>query len=101
MLVLVPIPLPLLVPFVVAEKTLRPVLGREAPSMAKLIAHQIGNRQVDCIVEEFLEFNGYPSLATCRRKLAGKRRAKGKSQSPSAVRRALTRPLAQGDPSRN
>lgn len=100
MFVLVPIPLPLLMPFEAAEKILRPVLGSEAPTVAQLIAHQIGNRHVDCIVEEFLEFNGYPSLATCRRKVAGKRRTKNSQMRPT-VRRAMARPLAQGDPSRN
>lgn len=108
MFILMPIPVSQVFIYATAVRLLRPALGAKVPTIADLIAMEMTNRRPQTIAEEYLEFNGYPPLQMCRRKLAEQRRAAGNAKAgrnatagPCVVRRALRRPAAQGDPGRN
>jgi hypothetical protein len=93
---LLPVQLALIKPYTDAADLLRPILKEEAPTAAELVATGMTNRRAEAIAEEYLEFNGYPTLATCRRRrLAVKARRKGRvavALFPSASKRRLREP---------
>ena len=103
MVILIPVPLPRIVIYAAAYDLLHPILGAKTPSVADLVSFEMSRRRPVSIAEEFLEHHGYPTLRTGRHKQGAKRAApKGKTgRVPVLATRALRRPLAQGDPSRN
>ena len=103
MFILIPVPLQPFMIYAAAHRLLHSILGPKAPSVADLIAFEMSRRDATSIAEEYLEHHGYPTLRTCQRKLGTRGwAANGKRGRGARIgSRALRRPVAQGDPSRN
>jgi len=108
MSVFIPIPMPQFLVYVAAHQLLRPVLGDKTPTVIDLFTMEVTHRRARTIAEEYLDFTGHPSLNSCRRKLAERRRGAAKTKSDRgalagdrAARRLRSRRWAPGDPSRN
>ncbi|MSU60262.1 MAG: hypothetical protein EXS35_19180 [Pedosphaera sp.] len=103
MFILLPVPLQPFMIYAAAHRLLQRILGPKTPSVADLVTFEMSRRDAISIAEEYLEHHGYPTLRACRRKLAARRStAKGKpGRAVGFATRALRRPVAQGDPSRN
>ena len=108
MLILIPIPAPHVFIYAAAVQLLRPALGAKAPTITDLIVTEMANRRPQTIAEEYLDFNGYPPLGMCRRKLAEQRRAAVNAKAgrkatagPRVAQRALHGPATQHVPGRN
>lgn len=96
MLVFIPVPLELFLVYVAAARLLQRALGSEAPGVNALLTQEFMHRRAKSIAEEYLELHGRPTLQTCRRALAKKRRL-----SPRARTRIRQRPVPLRSPGRS
>jgi hypothetical protein len=92
---LVPVPVVLIAPYTEAAELLRPILGKTAPTPSDLVATGMTNRRAEAIAEEYLEFNGLPTLATCRMRQRLRRSLTGKIRHSGRVAVALLPPTQE------